>query len=350
MDNHIIWGLLLVTLAGLGTGTTAWPMKRIKSLHEDLYIFTFMFTGVILIPWLVILFAVPDISGLIADVGMKSLLISNLFSVGWGVANVIYLVCVIRIGAALTGAILSALGMSFGVMLPMVIKGSGLFQHAPDLMSPAGMAIMAALAVLVIGVVLISLAGFGRERQLRTQDEVVRKAQASGNFLQGLLLVIAAGALSCGISLAFVYSQDAVITAVSRQGGSEITANVAVWALGMFGGGVVNVGYAAYLISKRRNWGKLFKRKEELGFSSLVGLQFIISIVAMGKGMVLLGALGASVGFAIQQSMQILGNQLVGFAGGEWRGVYGKPRRQMYLAIAVILLAVAVLAYSNKLN
>ena len=65
--------------------------------------------------------------------------------------------------------------------------------------------------------------------------------------------------------------------------------------------------------------------------------------------MVLLGALGASIGFGIQQSLQVIGNQLVGFLGGEWKGVGGRPRRVMYLGLAVILIAVCVFAYSNTL-
>jgi hypothetical protein len=62
-----------------------------------------------------------------------------------------------------------------------------------------------------------------------------------------------------------------------------------------------------------------------------------------------LGALGASVGWGIQQGMQMTGTQLLGFVSGEWRGVHGKPRRQMYLAIGILILAAVVLAYGNTL-
>ncbi len=55
----------------------------------------------------------------------------------------------------------------------------------------------------------------------------------------------------------------------------------------------------------------------------MAGLRFIISIVLLGRGMVFPGVLGASVGFGIQQSLQITGNQLVGFIGGEWKGIKG---------------------------
>jgi L-rhamnose-H+ transport protein len=347
MDNTIFWGLLLVTLAGFGTGTTAWPIKKIKDFHFEIFLFVFMLTGVILIPWLMVFINIKEPFALVSVIGKKPLIISNLFSISWGIANVIYLACVVKIGAALTGAILSALGMSVGVLMPMLVKGSGLFGNAPDIGSKTGVFILSALSVLLIGVVLISIAGFKREKLLKSQEASVREHQASGNFLQGLLLVVAAGILSSGISLAFVYSQDAVTKVVALQGGGDITANFAVWAFGMLGGGLVNIGYATYLIFRNNNLKVFFERREELLYGAIIGLQFILSIVALGKGMILLGALGASIGFAIQQSMQILGNQVVGFSGGEWKGVKGEPRRFMYVAILIIFIAVIMLAYSQ---
>ena len=55
-------------------------------------------------------------------------------------------------------------------------------------------------------------------------------------------------------------------------------------------------------------------------------------------------------GWGIQQAMQMTGTQLLGFASGEWRGVQGKPRRQMYVAIAILIVAAGVMAYGNTLT
>jgi hypothetical protein len=60
--------------------------------------------------------------------------------------------------------------------------------------------------------------------------------------------------------------------------------------------------------------------------------------------------LGASIGFGIQQAMQMLGSQAAGFATGEWRGIPGQPRHQLYLAIAVLIAAALVMAYGNTLT
>jgi hypothetical protein len=343
----VIIGLIFVTLAGLGTGLSAWPFKVIKDFRFEQYVFLSILLGMVIYPWLIVLFKVPDPILLIKTVGFKTLLISNGLTIAWGVANLLCMICVLRIGAALSGAILSALGMSVGIIVPLILKGSGLFTNAPNLLSKPGILIMIGLLVVIIGVTMVSIAGFGREKAMKNESEQVKKKQASGNFRQGLFLIILAGILSCGLGLAFVYGQGPIIEAVKQQGASETVANFAVWALACLGGAFVNIFYAAFWMTKKKTWNLLFNRKDELICSLLVGVQFLGSMILMGRGMVMLGILGASVGYGIQQSMQIIGNQIVGFVGGEWKGVFGKPRKIMYVALGVIFIAVIILAYSN---
>jgi hypothetical protein len=56
--------------------------------------------------------------------------------------------------------------ISVVVTLPMIFKGSGLFKDAPDLTSPTGLTVLGGVGAMLIGVVLASLAGFGRDREL----------------------------------------------------------------------------------------------------------------------------------------------------------------------------------------
>jgi L-rhamnose-H+ transport protein len=346
---EIILGLILVTLSGFGTGSFAWPFKVIKDIHFEQYLFISMLLAIGIYPWIMVLINVPDPLEAIRVIGFKSLLISNLLTTAWGAANVIFFICIVRIGAALAMAILSSLAMSIGILLPMILKGSGLFANSPSLLSKPGMVIMAGLLVIIIGIVLITIAGFGREKMLKNASGQTEKEQASGNFLQYLLLTILAGILSTGLGLAFIYGQGPIIEAVKQQGVGEITANFAVWAFACVGGMLVNVGYAAFIMTKKKTWKLLFSRKAEVICGAMSGLQFILSVIFMGSGMVFLGVLGASIGYGITQSMQIVGGQTIGFVGGEWKGVKGKPRKMMYLGLFVILVAIIILAYSNVL-
>jgi L-rhamnose-H+ transport protein len=338
-------GILLVTLAGLGTGTIAWPMKLMRRLSFEHYWFLGMLVSLVIFPWAVVLGCVPRPWEVYAEVGWRPILLCNLFSVSWGIANVLYGVCVLRIGAALTGAVLSGLGAAAGVTLPMLLKGSGVFQKGPDLASKAGLVILLGVVVIVAGVVLSTLAGFGRDRALQKSTAA---AGTSGSFLIGLIMAVAAGILSAGLGLGFVYAQDPIIAAVSARGGSVISQNMAVWAVGLLGGAAVNLGYPAWQMTKNRSWGVLFTSGRDAGLAVVLGLQFIIAVALLGKGMLLLGV--AAVGFGIQQALQLLGNQGVGFVSGEWRGIRGKPLRLMIAAVAVLLAAVCVLALGKALS
>jgi hypothetical protein len=250
--------------------------------------------------------------------------------------------CYVRIGVALTGAILTGLGVSVGVTLPMIFKGTGKFQEAPDLGSAASLWILSGVAVMLIGVVIAALAGFGRERALQKQQA------APSTFLGGLIMTVIAGVLSCGMALAFVYSQGPIVEAMTKNGASQVAANFAVWAAGLFGGALVNVVYPAYLVSRTKSWGVLTQNWKELALSSIIGVNLILAASFLGMGMILVGALGASIGFGIQQAMQMLGGQGLGFISGEWRGIGGRPRQQMYGAILLLLVAALLMALGNR--
>ncbi len=341
-------GILLVTLAGLGTGTIAWPMKLMRTLQFEHYWFLGMLFGLLVIPWLVVLTCIPHPFTAYAEVGWRPLLFANLFAAGWGVANVLYGICVIRIGAALTGAILSGLGLSVGAILPLALKGSGLFSEAADLTSRAGLTILGGVLVILVGISFCTVAGFSRGRILQKMETTGR--QATGGFLGGLIMVIVAGILSSGCGLCFVYGQGPIIEAVSAQNVGLIPANMAVWAVALLGGTLVNLAYPAYLMTKRKSWHVVLGSGKEIVLAITIGVQFMIAIMMLGRGMLLLGALGGSIGFGIQQATQIMGNQGVGFASGEWRGISGKPRKQMYQALAILIAGVVILAFANALD
>ncbi len=345
---EMILGIILVMVAGMLTGTFMWPMKVIRRLCFEHYWFIGMFCGLLLLPWLVVAIFVPNVGQVIADIGYKPLLTANILSAGWGIANVLFGICIIRIGAALAGGLLTSLGVSAGVLIPMFFKGSGLFGQAPSILSKPGIIVLIGVGIILAGVVFIAIAGFGREKAL-VKASPGAKSVKSGTFLSGLIMAIIAGILSSCISLSFVYSQGPVIAAVKSQGAGELVANVSVWAMGLLGGVLVNLLYPLWLMIKNHSGKALFTFSKETVFAAVIGVQLLCGAIMLGRGMVLLGALGASVGFGIQQSLQIMGNQAVGFISGEWRGVHGRPRNILFTAIGIFIVAVIILAFANAL-
>ena len=338
-------GILIVTFSGLLTGTFMWPMKVIKELKFEHYWFIGMLFGLLILPWVVVLIAVPHPKAIFTETG-NAILIGNLFSLGWGVANVLYGICIVRIGAALAGALLTSLGVSVGVLMPLIFKGSGLFKGAPDLYSQEGIMIITGVLTIIVGVIFISLAGIGREKQLKSENS--SGDGSSTSIMLGIFLAILAGVLSSCLSLSFVYSQGPIAKLIHSQGTSETITNIGVWASIMLGGAAVNLVYPAILITKNKSWHVLRKISRESILAAIIGIQLIVGAIMMGRGMVLLGVLGASVGFGIQQAIQITGNQSVGFVSGEWKGVTGKPKVFMYVGLGTIALSIIVLAFASR--
>lgn len=288
----------------------------------------------------------PNPLAAFADVDLSILIKSNIFSLAWGIAQVLALLCFLRIGVSLTYGILCAIGASVGVITPMIFKASGSFAAAPDLTSEAGLTVLCGVAVMVVGVYFASLAGFGRERLLETQQ---RNESKSGRFVVGLIMVIVAGVLSAGWGFAFAYGQGPIIDAMKAKGAGDFPASIAVWAVALLGAALVNVLYPSYLMTRNKSWNILLKNRKEIALAVIYGLLFFIPSALLGKGMLMLGVLGASVGFGVVQGTLILGGQALGFLSGEWRGVTGKPRTHICVAIVILVVAMVILAFGNSL-
>jgi hypothetical protein len=464
MGTETVLGISLVIVGGLIMGAGAWPMKLMRTFQFEHWWFLAMFFGLVLGPWAVTLIVFPNVFTILHDpVVREALITANILALCWGVANILCGLCYVRIGIALTQAILSGLGVSIVVTAPMIFKASGQFKDAPDLTSRPGLAVLSGVMVMLVGVVLASRAGFGRDKQL---DKLQK---TTGSFMVGLIMTIIAGITSAGLWLAFGYCQGPIQSRIStvtvgdkidvgvtpdrrlcekfvvskdgkialRSGESAVVANMnkeelekasgkiavalggrypvaadgtislknaeengaaikgleaakvagmcakdaaaklagvlgvpekketeakvslttpetltilPVWALGAFSGAMLNLLYPMFLMTKRRSWGVLLTNWGEVGLTFIMGVQTWLALTLPGKGAVMLGALGASIGFGIQQAMQMVGGQGTGFISGEWRGVSGKPRWQMYASIALLVIASFIMAYSKTIK
>jgi hypothetical protein len=344
MNSSQILGLVIVVLSGLWIGGSGWPIKLMRYYKYEHIGLVCNIIGLLICPWVITLLFCPHAIEAYRSVDPAVLVKSNLFSLAWGVANILALMCYLRIGFCLTGGILVGVAIPIGVVTPMIFKGSGLFSNAPSVFSTAGLAVLTGAVVMLAGVCLVAVSALGRERILDRTSTVSRKLGV------GLVMAVAAGVLSVGNSFSFVYSQGPIVSAMKAHGAGDIPANFAVWAVGLLAGGLINVLYPVWLLIRNKTWGVFSAHPRELLLCVIGGMQGCVAFTIMGWGMVYLGALGASVGFGVSQAMQMVGGQIVGFAWGEWKGVNGKPRHQMYLAIAILIVAVCIMAAANSLS
>jgi L-rhamnose-H+ transport protein len=348
MSGEILCGIIVVVLAGLIMGTSPWPLKLMRRFQYEHFAFISMLVALVILPWTITLIFCPRPFAALSSVNGVVLLKANLFALSWGIAQVLALLCFVRIGVSLTYGILCSVGATVGVITPMIFKASGVFGKSPDLFSNSGLIVLGGTVVMLAGVVFASLAGAGREKlasMSKASDATTTNAgRKSSRFAIGLGMVVIAGVLSVGWGCAFTYSQDSIIQAMKSQGAADFPANIAVWAVALLGAALPNVLYPAMLMTRNKSWGMLLAHPSEIGWSISYGILFFVPSALLGKGMLLLGPLGASVGWGLVQGTLILGGQILGFASGEWRGVVGKPRIQVYIAIVLLVVAMTIIA------
>lgn len=343
MTQPQLIGLLLVSVAGMLVGAIAWPIKFMRRFRYEHWAFISNTVSLVLLPWIFILTLCPRALTAYAHLPWTLLLEANLFSLAWGIANVLVGLCLVRIGISLTMGLMTSIGLPIGILLPMILRGSGAFAKAPSLYSHTGAVILVGVAALLAATYLTSLAGFGRERALQQQT------RAAVGFTGGLIMTVLAGFLQVGLSFAFVYTQADIVRALQGAGTHSALTIIGVWAIVLPGGALVNVLYPAWLLTRRHGWGDFAGNLPEIGLSLLMALAFFTFVISNGLGMRTLGPLGASVGFGVYQGLTMMTSQGIAFGHGEWRGIYGLPRRQIYLALAIFLLAVSLMGYANSL-
>ena len=336
-----ILGVLIVFTGGILSGSAVWPMKLMKRYQFEHWWFVAMLTGLIVVPWTVTLVSCPNALRALHSVPWHTLVTANLWALGWGVANVLCGLCYVRLGIALTSVIVTGLGAATGVTMPLVVKGSGFFQHANDLWSRAGIILLCGVGVMLSGVALAGIAGAGRERARANIEK------SSTSFLASLVMAVIAGVLSAGMGLSFVYAQGPIMQAMKEQGAGEIPSIFSVWAIALLGGGLLSVLYPVWLMLKNHSWKLIGQSRKEFVLAMIIGINASLAVVLLGAGMRMVGPLGASVGLGLQTGAWMIGGQLVGFASGEWRGSDDRLRKRIYLAILCLIAGMIIMVFGN---
>jgi hypothetical protein len=343
MNETQISGLIMVCIAGILCGAIALPIKYMRHFRYEHWALIANTVSLVLLPWIFLLTLCPNAIGAVTAIPLPILLKANLFTIAWGVANVMVGICLVRIGVSLTIGLMMSIGMPIGILLPMILRGTGIFSQAPSLQSPAGYTILAGVVLLLAAIYFTTVAGFGRDKILHQQNS------GTGGFAAGLVMTILAGFLQVGLSFAFVYTQADIVNALQIRGANDIASIAGVWAIALPGGALVNIIYPAWLLTTQRGWKDFSGNWREISLGLLMGIIFFTFVILNGLGMRALGALGASVGFGVYQALMMITSQVIGFVHGEWRGITGLPRRQIYTALAILLTSVCIMAYGNSL-
>jgi L-rhamnose-H+ transport protein len=337
-------GVLLGIASGILLGVFALPMKGVRRWRWENTWLMYCFWSLLVLPWCLAFFTVPQLAGVIGAVSTSSLVWTFLFGLGWGIGCVLFGLGLKLVGLALGTAIVLGLNNALGAILPLLLS------HRSEIGAASGQTLIAGVAIMLAGVVACSWAGKRKERDSRTGTVGAIEVTDSAGRARGILICIAGGIFGTCFNLALVFGMELNKAALSV-GATELNANNAVWCISLLGGLVPNLAYCAYLLSKNSGW-TLFnpaKSQRDWLLALAMGLMWLGGVAVYGMSVQSLGRLGASIGWALIQSTAILAGNVSGFSTGEWRGTSAAAKKAMGVGLFILILGIVVVGWSATL-
>jgi L-rhamnose-H+ transport protein len=333
MTENLLVGLFIVVLAGMLNGSFAAPMKRMINWQWENCWLTFAVSGLVLIPWAIAFGTVPHLGSAFMGVSASVLAKTVVFGILWGVGATLFGLGISRVGLALGFALILGITASFGSLLPMAII------HPDQLTTKRGIALLSGTLVMVLGLILLSLAGRAREREAGAVQH-----ERSG-FTTGLIICIFSGIFSSMLNFSFVFGDELRLRALQLGASSAMAANP-IWALAVSGGFLANCFYCVYLLNKNRTWGIFRQRNAGLHWllGITMGLLWFGGTLTYGVGARVMGTLGGIIGWPIFMTIDIVVALFWGAVSGEWKGASRQALSCNWAGIAVLLLAIAIIS------
>jgi L-rhamnose-H+ transport protein len=323
--NSNLTGIVLALAGGILVGNCMLPLKKIRSWPWECSWLIFSLVSLLLVPGLIAALTLPAWPHLYAQLSIADLLPSFLLGFGWGIAQVLFGISVVRLGMALAFTIIVGLGTVFGTLIPLFVL------HKGDVASNDILMIVTGCCLMIVGVIFSGYAG-----KLREQPQ----QHARQAYLSGLLIAIISGVLSSMLNLSLAFGGPITKAALSS-GATSTTAVFAVWPVALAGGLIPNLAYTAYLLLKNRSWRNLSSSLHDGSLSLLMGLLWIGAVAIYGLSTRYLGRLGDSAGWAIYQITMVLTANTTGILVGEWKSA--SRRSLLVLASGVLILIVATI-------
>ncbi|HPG38072.1 MAG TPA: L-rhamnose/proton symporter RhaT [bacterium] len=334
----IVYGFLLVLIAGFFQGTFILPMTMTKKWQWEHSWVTFSLFGMLVFNWIIALILFPNIFSILGMAASRDLLFIILFGAGWGIGAVLFGLGMDKLGMALGYPIIMGIIASLGALIPLLI-------FFPDAMlQTKGIVLLIGVIVTILGIIVCSQAG------VKKQPKAAATTTKGSTITVGLIIAIFAGILSCLPNVGMAFGSNLVQAAVDSGVSKTIAGNI-VWSLFFTIGFLVNFAYCLYLMLIHKNYRDYFNPHtgKNILWGFLMAIMWIGSFYLYGISAVQLGRWGVIVGWPLFISLSIIVGNLWGLWKGEWKGAARQARMLLYYGMSLLIVAVIIIAISNSL-
>ena len=288
----------------------------------------------ILLPIAVSLILLPDFFGFYGGIEHSVLLKAFLFGCMWGVGNVGYGLTMRYLGMSLGIGVAIGVTLVVGTIIPPLAHGVFLSLIA----TRSGAFTLGGIALALVGIAIVSWAGRLKEKRLGVRVEEF-------NLGKGLLLAILCGIFSSGMSFA-IDAASPMTPAAIHVGVKPLYAALPSYVIIMGGGALINFAYCFFRLGFRKDLSlrlDLSQSRETLTKNTLMaasgGIMWYFQFFFYAWGQANIPVRLSFVNWMLHMSLYVLFGGLVGLALGEWKGAEGRPVRQLWAGLAVIIAA-----------
>ncbi len=330
-------GVLLAISGGLMVGVSMVPLNYLRKWRWENAWIVFSLVALVLLPWSLAFWRVPNLLAVYGSVETSKFIMPFLYGAGWGVAQVLFGLAVVRIGMALAFAITIGLSAALGTLVPIISR------HPEMLVTAHGVILLFGLVLMLAGVTACSWAGRQRERDRRVE----RIPSNDRSYMTGLLMAVGAGLLAPMLNYSLAFG-DTFIFAAIRHHALLADAPYAVWPIALAGGAIPNIVYAVFLLYSNKSWANFFPMWPEILVGTIMGVLWMGSVAVYGTATTFLGVIGASIGWSIYQICIILSANVSGWIAGEWKGAARQSRMALWSGLILLGVATVVITYGTR--
>lgn len=330
-------GLLMIIVAGVMNGSFAVPMKLTHRWQWEHTWLMWTIYGLFIFPPLLTFFTIPNTLAVYRDSGPGVVAAVAACGAGWGISVVFIGLAVEAVGVAVSFSIMLGLSAALGSLVPLVSL------HSDKIGTPAGMAVLAGLALMLIGVGVCAVAGKQREKA------VGAGGPGKPSIAKGLTFCVLGGLGSGLVNLGLVFGAP-ILKAAEAQGASHVSTPNAAFLPLMLAGGIPSLIYCGYLIAKNKNAHQFgaANTSHHWFLTALMAFLWFASTILYGAATTNLGQLGAVFGWPLFMSVIVITAAVWGLLTGEWKGSGSRPRIVMAAGVGLLIVAIFVLSFAGR--
>jgi len=344
MSIFVFYGVFLISVGALMSGSFAIPFDKVKNWKWENYWLVYSFFAYIVIPFVVSVLFVPDFINVLREIPTRVVVLVFLMGIIYGVANLTFGLSLRYLGIALGFALSLGLMMAIGTLIPPMLDG----RLAKQFEGPGGIMLILGIIVSSIGIIISGYAGFLKSNKVKSKEGINKEYNIRKGVAAALFVGIAGSSAALGIE------QGKPVADISVEFGANPLFQDSIVFLILYGGSFAStLIWCAYLSIKNNTYYNFVRNTENslktnYLLCAFAGFLWFINFVFFGMGKSQMGEF-SFVAWGILMTLTIVFATLWGIYRGEWKGVDPKIRRLMWTGLIVLVFASFLIGISSSL-